>query len=354
MSSHPILWSKPILPTLAASLISFSSPASSTEFKVTNDGQDGPTCGSTSNPCRSISQAIENASDGDSITVGAGLYGNISGNANFGGPGDEHPSVPVGTTGCLICITKAVSITSLHGAAVTVIQGNAGSSFQSNVLILHDGVVFGEKGGGFTITGGNADGLTIMVPYFPQPSVTRTITVAGNVDVNDTTGFYFFGRQFFQVEGCPPGVCILTAKMLLSDNVAVNNSAGFTFDVNTDGGPGPLIVQNNVAIGAGTGFLEIPGGTFTSAVNAPASIVQLTGNVATLGGIGFATNLSGPIVGNTASANSQAGFIVTPGISVEFRDRQCRAGRDRQLLARSIHRAIRRFRFVQRQQSLWE
>lgn len=42
---------------------------------VTNDGADSATCGSRPRPCRSISQAIENAADGDTIWVGAGHYG---------------------------------------------------------------------------------------------------------------------------------------------------------------------------------------------------------------------------------------------------------------------------------------
>jgi hypothetical protein len=55
------------------------------------DGVDSAACGSPKSPCRSISQAIENASDGDTIEVGAGRYGSISGSADFTGPGDEHP-----------------------------------------------------------------------------------------------------------------------------------------------------------------------------------------------------------------------------------------------------------------------
>src|ERR1039458_2737800 len=39
-------------------------PAVATELRVTNDGADSATCGSQVRPYRSISQAIENASDG--------------------------------------------------------------------------------------------------------------------------------------------------------------------------------------------------------------------------------------------------------------------------------------------------
>jgi len=43
---------------------------------VTNDGTDSAGCGAQANACRSISQGLENAVDGDTILVGAGRYGN--------------------------------------------------------------------------------------------------------------------------------------------------------------------------------------------------------------------------------------------------------------------------------------
>jgi hypothetical protein len=64
--------------------------ATSATLNVTNYGADSATCGSPAKPCRTISQAIENAFEGDSIEVGPGLYGNVSGNVDFTGPGDEH------------------------------------------------------------------------------------------------------------------------------------------------------------------------------------------------------------------------------------------------------------------------
>ena len=97
--------------------------ATSATLRVTNDGADSATCGAPTKPCRTVSQAIENAADGDSIEVGAGLYGNVSGDPNFGGPGDEHAQMGLDPSqGCIICINKGVHIYSLHGAAVTIIQ----------------------------------------------------------------------------------------------------------------------------------------------------------------------------------------------------------------------------------------
>jgi hypothetical protein len=81
--------------------------ATSATLNVTNDGADSASCGAQTKPCRTISQAIENAADGDSIEVGAGIYGNVSGDPNFAGPGDEHPQMELG---CVVCITKGVNI----------------------------------------------------------------------------------------------------------------------------------------------------------------------------------------------------------------------------------------------------
>jgi len=176
-------------------------------------------------------------------------------------------------------------------------------------MIFDDGVTFGRAGGGFTITGGNDNGLTIV----GQPNSIRNVTVAGNVDVNDVTGFLFFGVQFHQIIGCPEGECLQNAQFLLSDNEAIGNSVGFNLTTNVDGGPGQLIVRNNMTVGAGTGFVAAGGCGDGACIDvASANIVQLIDNVAANGGTGFATNLSGLIEGNTAIGNSG------PGVVVEF------------------------------------
>src|SRR3954454_9191757 len=112
---------------IASTFMLFSvAHAAGNVFYVTNDGTDSAACGAQANACRSISQGLENATDGDTILVGAGRYGNISGSASYTGPGDEHPEARDRysfVTGCIICIEKAVSIYSLHGPSVTVIEG---------------------------------------------------------------------------------------------------------------------------------------------------------------------------------------------------------------------------------------
>jgi hypothetical protein len=75
---------------------------------VTNYGTDSSCCGPKASPCRSISQAIENAAPGEVIYVGAGRYGDLSGTGTFTGPGDEHEQPAAGRynyTGCVVCVS---------------------------------------------------------------------------------------------------------------------------------------------------------------------------------------------------------------------------------------------------------
>ena len=51
-----------------------------------------PQCGEPRNACRSISQAIENASTTDNIWVGPGRYGDLNGDGDFEDQGEEPVS----------------------------------------------------------------------------------------------------------------------------------------------------------------------------------------------------------------------------------------------------------------------
>src|SRR3954471_8677843 len=72
-------------------ILSSIASAAGRSIYVSTDGTDNASCGAQTSACRSISQGLENAVDGDTILVGAGRYGNISGSASCTGPGDEHP-----------------------------------------------------------------------------------------------------------------------------------------------------------------------------------------------------------------------------------------------------------------------
>src|SRR5262249_12273900 len=69
-------------------------------------------------PCRSITRAMANAADGDTIQVRAGRYGaDNNDNGIFGEPGEEIPSF-----GGMLTIAKPLIILSTDGAAATVID----------------------------------------------------------------------------------------------------------------------------------------------------------------------------------------------------------------------------------------
>ncbi len=292
-----------------------SASASGATLWVGNLGVDNASCRSQQSPCRSISQAIENAADGDTIEVGPGHYGNVSGTSTYGGLGDEHPQI-MSNGGCVVCITKAVRIYSVGGAAVTVIEGIPGTAYTTNVQILHDGVVFGAPGMGFTLTGGNTIGLLIDQNDpdngggSPGLLLQRNITVAGNVDLGDQNGFTFNGLRFTD-RPCPVPQCAAIAQILFADNEASGNAgAGFSVTVGEFFG-GPITLQGNLARGAGTGFAALAGCREEDCLGGSAGIVTMTGNVAIHNGVGFVANGSG-MTANTATGNSQAGFMVIP------------------------------------------
>jgi hypothetical protein len=285
---------------------------------TSNVGSDSGSCGASASPCRSISQAVANATDGDTIWVGPGHYGDVNGDGNFTGPGDEQPDPNAGNgeapyldQGCIVCITKALHIYSTNGAALTVIEGNGSSTnSHSTVMILHDGVDFGAEDHGFTITGGNGHGVTI-VPGF-SPNVSRDMTIKGNIDIGDGDGFYVFGSTFSPSEynGCP--FCQFNARILVASNRAISNTTGFNVSPNTWHGSGQIVVRDNEALGDGTGYV-VYSVYRASLAQLSAGNVQLVNNIAAHGGQGFYADLPGPVTYNTALDNSQSGFAVTPG-----------------------------------------
>jgi len=257
---------------------------------------------------------MENASPGDIISVGAGIYGNISGDGSFTHPGDEHPQlVPRprrnGTDGCIICITKPLKVLSIHGASATIIVGTSSPTYPATVQITSPGATFGGVGQGFTITGGNGTGV-----YVDQDAahhvLQQTINIAGNVDVGDGTGFSFSGLPFTD-RACPGPSCLATAAVFFTSNKSSGNGTGFAFEDNAF--TGSAAFKNNVATGAQYGFIAETGFQSETGAAAGAGNVSLSGNVAIHNGFGFSLALTGPVTGNSAFANSNAGFLVVPG-----------------------------------------
>ena len=79
----------------AVPTLTLSPRAGATTRRVANNGVDSASCGTSANPCRSITQAIANAADGDRIVVGPGTYGDLNNDGVLGNsPGEENPGFP--------------------------------------------------------------------------------------------------------------------------------------------------------------------------------------------------------------------------------------------------------------------
>jgi hypothetical protein len=305
-----------MMPLAVALILYAGTPAAAATLRVAAYGSDSGACGSNF-PCRSISQAIENAASGDTIYVGPGHYGDVSGNGDFAGPGDEHPDPNAGLLngvpkpGCVVCIPKPLHIYSSQGAATTIIANHPQSPYGSTVMISSPGVDFGAAGAGFTLIGNSNAGVTITLTF----PILQDVSAAGNIDDGDTQGFVYFGYPYFVPCTVPPNAmgpdCRTTGRILIAHNQAIGNQTGFSVLVNN--GHPPIIVRDNVALGAGTGFAVSPGDHQTLKVAYYASNVELVANVADGGGVGFAASGSGQITYNTAVKNSKMGFEVSPG-----------------------------------------
>ena len=295
---------------VSTALLALAAPvwAAGVTWRVTNDGTDSTSCGNAASPCRSISQAMENASAGDTISVGAGIYGNISGDGSFTHPGDEHPQLIAPFDGCIVCITKPLKVLSLHGAAATIIVGTPSTTYPATVEITAPGATFGNVGQGFTVTGGNNVG--VYIDQNVTGALQKNINIGGNVDIGDGTGFSFNGLDFTD-RPCPVPSCMTTAAVIFTGNQATNNGTGFSFVDSAYTGTAQF--KNNVASGAGTGFLAASGFQSEAGTAAGEGGVSFTNNLAIHNGYGFSLAQTGPIVGNSAFANTQAGFLVIPG-----------------------------------------
>src|SRR6185369_1185356 len=127
---------------------------------VANNGVDDGNCGGKTAPCRTITRGIAVAGAGDTVLVGPGRYGDLNGDGLFNAPGEE--TADLGNCDCVVAVNKPLKLLSRDGASATVID--IGSANLIGVRLDANGVVFGKKGKGFTITGGStiADCLWVL------------------------------------------------------------------------------------------------------------------------------------------------------------------------------------------------
>lgn len=146
---------------------------------VANNGVDSDTCGAQTAPCRSITQSITNASDGDTVIVGPGTYGDFDGNFSLL-PGEERS----------ISIDKALTIESSHGMQETFLHGG---EFGMQVALMVSGITFGRPGHGFTLT---TTWVHPNVIYF-SPG-TNGSRVSGNILTEYSVNMDGFGHTLAQ------------------------------------------------------------------------------------------------------------------------------------------------------------
>jgi hypothetical protein len=159
----------------AVVLFCLVSAASGATLYAANNGVNGPACGPSATPCRSIGRAIFNAVAGDTIQVRAGLYGDLNGNGVLGEPGEEN--LP-GSCDCMVSVNKPLTVISTDGAAATVIDAST-DEVGRNVLIITSGAEFGRPDHGFLVTnpGGPGDGIVVEG---------KDIKIRGNQVLRDT------------------------------------------------------------------------------------------------------------------------------------------------------------------------
>jgi parallel beta-helix repeat protein len=221
---------------------------------IANNGIDSPVCGGAATPCRSISQGILNAAAGDTLVVRPGKYGE-DGSGSLDKPGEEFgTTIPGSNAG--IYVNKRVAIISAAGAEATFINMNS-TSFNA-VEIAADGVTFGARGAGFTISGGANNGLFVVGANNVRiigniatqlPQFGFAIISSGFVEVRGNTAIGNQNSGIVAFEG-PPGAYVLIAN---------NNVIANTYGIFTHGAQSPHQLVGNQVIGNQIG-LEIPYG----------------------------------------------------------------------------------------------
>lgn len=275
-----------VLATILQALVPCDGPAAT--HVVDNAGVDAPECGTKKAPCRSISQAIDNARGGDTIVVGPGRYGDLDGQPGRG-PGDE--ALPNGVD--MIVVDKPLTIVSRDGAATTVLE--LAISIVSLVSIQADDVTFGKRKKGFTLKGpATPDGIRAL-------SNAARGTVAGNRTVGFRVGIALGGGHAAignRATGAAlAGLIVSTGARAIGNEAVANAGSGILA-----GTLGVQIVGNLLSGNGGDGLTIDPAGS--------GHVVR--GNVANANGTGFSIAGTGHTLdSNVASGNLGPGYFLS-------------------------------------------
>lgn len=233
---------------------------------VAVNGTDSTTCGASTTPCRTITQAIANTADGGSVAVRPGVYGDLDSNALLDGIGEEP-----GTDQAVILIVKPIHLYSTEGAAVTIIRG--GYSRGAVIEISGDNTTLGGKDAGFTVTGGvyagvNAAGNAVSIignvairnamRGFDLTSTGLLTAVENSASDNDLEGFFLRSystahvvfRKNRSIANGTAGVRVsgTDARHQIVGNVITNENNGIELTQSPSRIYGNRLVGNNIGI----------------------------------------------------------------------------------------------------------
>jgi hypothetical protein len=286
-----------------------SAIASAAEWHVEGYGLDTNTCG-PSDPCRSIHAAIQVASDGDVVSVGPGVYGDLNQNAVWGEPGEEAGEIGYGCN-CVVKVDKAVTIRSTQGAAVTRIDARDFSNTNAYIFGVHitaSGAVFGEPGHGFQITDAS---------YFSVIVEASNVRVTGNISAGTGSGFWLSGTSnvldWDVALTQSTGFLVTEANNTVTHCVA-SGSRGFGFETSRGSvrsGPTGVVMSHDVSIGNQQGFNIFGSATLNNieAVgNIGGGIVLRTDAILTVKDSNIVAN--GALAGNCGVINQSAATTV--------------------------------------------
>ena len=207
---------KNIALVLFFSISMITSSAIAATLNVAKWGTDSATCGSSSIPCLTIQQAVNNSSIRGKIIVFPGVY-------------QENVAIS----------TEGIQLTSIAGRYGTIIEAASSSSHVLSITTRK--VVIGKKGKGFTFTGATGslqagistgndcdnckiEGNLATGNYYGFDVDGSKIQVRNNISENNTRdGFVVFGLNFFS-----------NTFYLLQGNTAQNNGAN-GFEINSNG-----------------------------------------------------------------------------------------------------------------------
>ena len=254
---------------LVAALAFLAANVSATVHYVDlNSTNPAPPYAGWSTAATNIQDAVDVSTNGDLILVTNGIY-------QTGG------RLVSGDTTNRVAVTNQVTLQSINGPAVTVIQGyQVPSTINSNGAVRCVYLVSGATLNGFTLTGGATtqnypyEGGGVLCPLFSSAVVSNCV-ITGN------SAYYNAGGA----EGCTLNNCTI------SGNQAASNGGGVLLGTLNN----CIISDNSASYG---------GGAYQSTFNN----CTITGNHAFIGGGGYNCEMNNCLVtGNVASGNSIGG-----------------------------------------------